>query len=75
MVFLGIDEIKVFRNLFYWISTLIYQLIKPLYEIFERLSKARILDSEILKTISSRIGLLLGIVMFFIVTFSKEIRK
>lgn len=70
MVFLGIDEIEVFRNLFYWLSTLLYELIKPLYDIFERLCNSRILDTEVLRTISDRIGLVLAIVMFFIVTFS-----
>ena len=70
MIFLGLDEIEVFRSLFYWISSLIYQLIKTLYDIFERLCNSRILDSEVLRIISGRIGLLLGIIMFFMVTFS-----
>ena len=70
MIFLGLDEIEVFRSLFYWISSLVYQLIKTLYDIFERLCNSRILDSEVLRIISGRIGLLLGIIMFFMVTFS-----
>lgn len=61
---------KGIRSIFLWISIFIYELITNLYNIFERLCKARILNSEIIDTLAQRIGMLLGIVMLFIVSFS-----
>lgn len=58
------------RSVFLWITIFIYELITSLYDIFEKLCKSRILDSEILNTLSQRIGMLLGIMMLFIVSFS-----
>ena len=58
------------RSIFLFISITIYKLITNLYEIFERLCKSRILDTETLNSISQRVGILLGLVMLFFVSFS-----
>lgn len=53
------------RSLCFSISTFLYQLMINLYNIFDLLCTSRLLDNEVLSAISSRIGLILGIVMFF----------
>jgi len=58
------------RWLFYTINTLIYRLIIVLYQLFEYLCNARLLDSEIIGQLSKRVGVVLGIVMLFMVLFS-----
>ena len=61
---------KLFREIIYYLATGVYQLIIYFYQIFERLCNSRILDSDALKTITERIGTVLGIVMLFFVIFS-----
>lgn len=58
------------RTLSFSISTIIYKLIINLYNLFESLCTARILDSPLISEVSTRIGLILGLVMFFNVIFS-----
>ena len=58
------------NGLIYKISSLIYQLIIWLYDIFMKLCNSRVLDSEVLELIASRIGVILGIIMLFMVIFS-----
>ena len=58
------------RTIIYGLASGIYQLIIWLYNIFERLCNSRILEAELLKNISERIGTILGIVMLFMVVFS-----
>lgn len=58
------------RDIFLDICIFIYRKIFEFYEIFERLCKSRILDTDTLNSIARRIGLLLGIIMLFIVSFS-----
>lgn len=53
--------------LFFWIARILYPFISYLYSLFEILIKGRLLDNGIMKILSNRIGLLLGIIMFFIV--------
>lgn len=65
----GIIEDSI-RALSYMISDIVYSLIIWMYNIFSRLCNSRILDSDILETISERVGVILGIVMLFIVTLS-----
>lgn len=58
------------RTLIYTLSTEIYKLIIWLYDIFLKLCNSRLLDSTVLKIITEKVGLILGIVMLFMVTFS-----
>lgn len=56
--------------LFYWLSTFIYNLITYLYNLFELLCSYRILNNSIISDLSKRIGIILGILMFFLIAFS-----
>lgn len=67
---LGGTMLAGIRTLSFSLSTHIYKLIIDLYNLFEILCTARLLDSSALETISTRIGLVLGILMFFNVTLS-----
>lgn len=58
------------RTLFYWINTFIYGLIINLYEFFDMMCEARLLDNVAMNEISQRVGLILGLVMFFVIIFS-----
>ena len=58
------------RALSYSLSSLIYELITYIYNIFIRLCNSRVLDSKVLGSISERIGLLLGIITLFMVIIS-----
>lgn len=58
------------RTLLFWVDTLIYELIGWLYDIFEMLCEVRILDDSVLKVISQRLGVILGLIMFFSIVFS-----
>ena len=58
------------RTLSFSLATIIYRLIINLYDLFEALCTARILDNTLLKELSTRVGLVLGIVMFFNVAFA-----
>lgn len=60
----------VLGGLFYWLSKHIYSWISSLYELFIAISKSRILDNDVIKQLADRIGLLLGILMFFIIMVS-----
>ena len=62
--------VKGLRSLCYWLDELIYGLIPNMYNLFDRLCTARLLDGEVMRTIADRIGLLLGIIMFFYVIFN-----
>lgn len=80
MLFLGIitdlignlgDVIDRFLGwLFFFLAELIYPFISYLYELFLVLIKGRLLDNEIMQVLANRVGLLLGIVMFFILIIS-----
>ena len=58
------------RTLMFWLDTFIYNLIINLYDFFNKLCTARLLDDTALNAISQRVGLILGLVMFFSVVFS-----
>ncbi len=58
------------RSLFYMLSTAVYRLITKVYNLFEVLCHARLLDDSVVKALADRIGLILGIIMLFVVTFS-----
>lgn len=62
-----LESMKIFG---YSICTYIYQLITFLYNIFDMLCHSRILGNDLLEQISSRVGLILGLIMLFRVLFS-----
>lgn len=75
MYFLILDELTQsfwsgVRTLFYSICTLVYKLIIYLYNLFDMLSRGRIIDSDFMNILYSRIGLILGLLMFFKISFS-----
>lgn len=56
---------KAARTLFYTINTMIYKLISFLYQLFESLSRAKLLDEESFAKIATKVGLVLGMIMLF----------
>ena len=58
------------RTIFFEIVSVVYQLIVNVYNLFQKLCSARILSNSILGEMAQRIGLVLGLVMFFYVIFS-----
>ena len=61
---------QAIRPLVYNINELIYSMMMNLYQLFEYLCNARLLDSDVLSGIASRAGVTLGIVMLFRVMFN-----
>ena len=59
-----------FRTLMFSLCSYVYGLIINLYELFEVLCTARILDSGVLEEMSKRIGIILGLITLFYVVFS-----
>ena len=57
------------RSLFYWISELIYKFVIILYQLFEDIATARLLDNELLTAVIRRVGVVLGIIMLLVVMF------
>lgn len=58
------------RSICFSLSSFLYELMISLYDIFDLLCTSRLLNNDVLSAISSRIGLILGIVMFFYIVFS-----
>lgn len=58
------------RTIFFEICGFVYELIIGIYDVFLALCKAQILDIDIISGIAQRVGLILGLVMFFMVSFS-----
>ena len=58
------------RHVFYFLSVQLYKAIIYLYNLFESMCHGRLLDSEVLETISQRVGIVLGIAMLFYVVVS-----
>lgn len=59
-----------FRWLFGLLSTMIYDLIIVLYDLFEYLARAEILNSSFVQNIYTKVGFLLGLFMLFKLIFS-----
>lgn len=57
------------REIFYSISEVIYTLLISLYDMFEWVCNVQILEMDQIQSIFNRVGLILGIVMFFVVAF------
>ena len=58
------------RTLYFQIIEIIYGLLVNVYNLFDKLCNARLLNNDILNAMSKRIGLILGIIMFFYIIFS-----
>lgn len=58
------------RTIFYEICEFVYGIIINLYDVFIALTKAKLLEIDVIEGIAQRVGLILGIVMFFMVSFS-----
>lgn len=66
---MGAMEIGI-RTLSFSLCTIIYNLIIKLYDVFDLLCKGRLLNNDVMESLSTRIGLILGLVMFFYIIFS-----
>ena len=60
----------VFRWLAFLINQLLYTMISNLYDVFIALCEGQLLDSDTLNELFGRVGMLLGVVMVFKVSFS-----
>ncbi len=58
------------RTLFFSLDTLIYKFIINAYEMFNILCSGRLLSNELLNKIATRVGLILGIIMFLRIGFA-----
>lgn len=58
------------RTLCYSLDTLIYRLIISAYDMFRLLCTGRLLSQDLLNEMAERIGIILGVIMFFNVCFS-----
>ena len=58
------------RTLFYSLDTMVYKLIISAYNVFRMLCRGRLLDDSMLSEIATRVGLILGIIMFLTICFS-----
>jgi len=67
---LGASILESFKTFMYSICAFIYELIIHLYNLFDMLCHGRLMDNELMQQFSQRIGLILGLVMFFRVAFS-----
>ena len=61
--------LKSARSLFYWISELIYKFVIILYQLFEDIATAILLDNELLTAVIRRVGVVLGIIILLVVIF------
>lgn len=70
----SLDDIKkgglgILRTVIYSLDQLIYEFIIQLYNFFKLLCNGKIASDNVIGELAKRIGLILGIVMFFYVTF------
>ena len=57
------------RYLFYFLDVVVYKLIIGLYDAFRWICGARIVDNSIMNELATRIGFILGLIMFFYISF------
>lgn len=67
---LGSSILESLKTFAYSVCIYVYQLIIFLYDMFDMLCHSRILENDLLEQISTRIGLILGLIMLFRVSFS-----
>ena len=58
------------RTMLFYITSVIYGLMVDVYNLFEKLCSARILGNDVIELMAQRIGIILGLIMFFYVIFS-----
>ncbi len=61
---------QAIRGFMYSVCVLVYKLVIYLYNLFDVLCHSRIMDSQVVQQISARVGLILGLIMLFYVSFS-----
>ena len=61
--------VGLFRSLIYFLDSIVYGFIIDLYNIFRWICGARIVDNSILNELATRVGFILGLVMFFYISF------
>lgn len=66
---LGASILESFKVFMYSVCSIIYKLIIYLYDFFDMLCHGRIMDNNLMEQISVRVGLILGLIMFFRVAF------
>ena len=57
------------RSLFYFLDGAVYGFVINLYNIFRWICGARIVDNSIMNELATRVGFILGLVMFFYISF------
>lgn len=59
----------VLRSIFYYLDEVIYTFIINIYNVFRWICGARIGNSEIMNELATRVGFILGLIMFFYISF------
>lgn len=67
---IGILINNIFRTIFYMLDIIIYKLMINIYNVFVMLCSGRLLNSDTIKQLSTRVGTILGVIMMFMVIFS-----
>lgn len=69
---LGISDaiVQAFRTFFGYLAATIYSLIEYIYHVFELLGRAEIVNSDFIKGIYTKVGIILSLFMVFKLTFS-----
>lgn len=57
--------VRCIRQLLFWLDSLIYDLIIKLYNMFNTLCSVRLMNGNVVSSIATRIGMILGIIMLF----------
>jgi len=60
----------IIRNVFFFFDTIIYWLIGEIYNIFQFIASASLVNNDLMNTIMERVGLIIGLWMIFRLTFS-----
>ena len=67
---IGDSIVQACRTFVGWIAVMIYTLIEYMYHVFELLGRTEIIEDSYVRTIYSRVGMILGIFMVFKLVFS-----
>lgn len=62
--------LTLLRTACFWLVSIIYELMVNVYNLFEKLCTTRLLNNDILKVFAQRVGVLLGLIMFFYIIFA-----
>lgn len=58
-----------FRTLFFYLDEIVYKFVIDLYDIFRYICGVRVTNNAIMNELSTRIGWVLGLIMFFYISF------